>query len=145
MGIISGGKVIEGATLPDGGDLLYEYDFAVDGGAVGTINLRGLNGTGQVPNGFVVLDSVVEVLTIPTSGGAATIAVQANAANDVVNAAAISGAPWSTTGRKAGIPVAAASSIKMTADRNVAIVVAVAALTAGKFLVRLSGYDATRS
>ncbi len=142
MGIISGGQVIEGAVGRDGGDLLYEYDFAVDGGAVGTINLRGP----RLPSGFVVLDSVVEVLTAPTSGGAATLAATTGeAAGDIVAAAAISGAPWSTTGRKAGTPVSAATSVKTTAVRTPALVVATAALTAGVIRVRLSGYDATRS
>lgn len=142
MAIISGGNVIEGALSRDGGDLLYEYDFAVDGGAIGTINLRGP----QLPNGFVVLDSVVEVLTPPTSAAStATIGVSANAAGDIVAAAVVSGAPWSTTGRKAGIPVSAATSVKTTAVRSPSIVVAVQNLTAGAFRVRLSGYDATRS
>lgn len=142
MGIITGGNVIEGAIPRDAGDLLYEYDFAVDGGAVGTINLRGQ----RLPSGFVVLDSVIEVLTVPTSGGAATIAVTSGeAAGDILAATGIGVAPWSTLGRKAGIPVSAATSIKTTAVRTPAIVVATAALTAGAFRIRLSGYDATRS
>lgn len=107
------------------------YDFAQDGGAVGAILLMG--GT-FLPSGAVILGGYVEVVTPPTSGGAATIALQIEAANDLVNAAAISGAPWSTAGRKSVIPAfTGATSLKTTAARDISAVVATAALTAGVF------------
>lgn len=105
------------------------YDFAVEGGAVGTIALLG---TTAIPSGAVVLGGFVDVITPPTSGGAATLALQVEAAGDLVAAAAISGAPWSTAGRKSVIPVfTGATSLKTTAARDVSAVVATAALTAG--------------
>ena len=111
------------------------YDFAVDGGAVGTIALVGAT---VIPSGAVVLGGFVDVITPPTSGGAGTAAIQVEAANDVVAAAAVSGAPWSTTGRKSVIPAfTGASSLKTTAARDVSLVVATAALTAGVFDVYL--------
>jgi hypothetical protein len=50
----------------------------------------------------------------------------------------VSGAPWSTTGRKSVIPVfTGASTVKTTVARALSIAVAVQALTAGKFRVVL--------
>jgi len=112
------------------------YDFAVDGGAVSSINLLD---AANVPAGFIALFAVVEVVTVPTSGGAATLGISLEGAGDIVAAAVISGAPWSTVGRKAGIPVGAATSVKTTAVRNVVAVVGAAALTAGVINVYLIG------
>lgn len=112
-----------------------EYDFAVDGGAVSTITLRGDNG---IPAGSYILGGFIEVDTAVTSGGAATVAVTVESAGDVLAAAAVSGAPWSTTGRKSVIPVfTGATTLKTTVARSVTITVATAALTAGKFRVVL--------
>jgi hypothetical protein len=113
-----------------------EYDFAVDGGAISTIVLRSVDG--PLPNGAVIEGGYIEVDTIPTSGGAATVAAQAEAAGDLQAAAAISGAPWSSTGRKSIVPAfTGATVVKTTAARSPAIVVAAFALTAGKFRVVL--------
>lgn len=107
------------------------YDFAVDGGAVGDIDLTAV---AQIPANAVVLGGFVEVDTVPTSGGAATVAVKVEGAGDLVAAAAISGAPWSTTGRKSIIPVfTGATTVKTTAARKLVATVATAALTAGVF------------
>jgi hypothetical protein len=76
------------------------YDFAVDGGAVSTITISDEN----IPTNAIILGGVVEVDVAVTSGGAATLAIQVEAAGDIVAAAAVSGAPWSTTGRKSVIP-----------------------------------------
>lgn len=114
-----------------------EYDFAVDGGAVSTITLRSEDGA--IPVGSVVTGGVLDVITALDSGGAATAALQVQAANDVINAAAFNGAPWSTTGEKDIIPDATGSTaIKLTADHSPALVVGTAALTAGKFRLVLT-------
>lgn len=111
------------------------YDFAVDGGAVGDIDLTS---SAQIPANAYVLFGFVEVDTVPTSGGSATVAVKVEGAADLVAAAAISGAPWSTTGRKSIVPVATgATSVKTTAARKIQATVATAALTAGVFDVVL--------
>jgi len=113
-----------------------EYSFATDGGAVGTLTLR--SNDGSIPVGSYIMGGFVEVDTAVTSGGAATLAIQVEAANDTVNAAVVSGAPWSTTGRKSVIPVfTGATTVKTSAARNPAAVVATAALTAGVFRVVL--------
>lgn len=118
-----------------------EYDFAVDGGAVGTIVLRSAPGDSNgndIPAGSVIIGGYIEVDTAVTSasGNTGTIAANSEGAGDLQAAAVTSGAPWSTTGRKAITPVfTVGTSVKATARRNLAITVAVAALTAGKFRV----------
>lgn len=110
------------------------YSFADDGGAVSTIVIT----AEKIPADATILGGLVEVDTVLTSGGAATVAVQVEAANDIVTAAAISGAPWSTTGRKSVIPVfTGATTVKTTAKRDISIVIGTAALTAGIFDVVL--------
>lgn len=100
------------------------YDFDVHGGAVGDIALDC-----TVPDNAVILDGIVDVLTPPTSGGAATVALKVEGAADLLGATAIA----SVTGLVDTVPNGtAANAIKTTADRVVTVTVAVAALTAGK-------------
>jgi hypothetical protein len=102
------------------------YDFAVDGGAVSTIALRG----DKLPANAYILDTKVIVQTVPTSGGAATGALGWTAPGDVLAATVVSGAPWSSLGAKN----AAFSAV--TGDGTALdFGIAVAALTAGKFVV----------
>jgi hypothetical protein len=111
------------------------YSFAALGGAVGDITLTG----DAIPQGAIILGGVLEVTTAVTSGGAATVAIKVEGAADTVAAAAVSGAPWSSTGRKSVIPAGTgATSLKTTAERNIVATVATAALTAGVFNVYLT-------
>jgi hypothetical protein len=112
--------------------LRAEYNFAADGGAVGDIPLTS---GAPIPAGSYVLGCYIEVVTPPTSGGAATIALKVESAGDLQAAAAISGAPWSTAGRKVGTLTLTSVPVKTTADRNVVATVGTAALTAGAFRV----------
>jgi hypothetical protein len=107
------------------------YEFALDGGAVGDITLRG----DSLPSGAVILDAWLHVDTALTSGGAATVAIKTEGAADINAADAISGAPWSTTGAKRADFTATTAPIKTTAARNIVATVGTAALTAGKFSV----------
>lgn len=108
-----------------------DYDFAVDGGATGTITLRGDN---SIPNGSVITGGYIDVETACASA-TGTIAVQAEGAGDILAATAQAGL---TTGRKSVVPAGTgATSVKTTAERNVKIVIATAAFTAGKFRVVL--------
>jgi len=115
------------------------YDFAVDGGAVGDIALRG----DRIPSGAVILDSLIKVDTALTSGGAATVAVKVESAADVNAADAISGAPWSTTGAKRGDLTATTAPVTTTAARTITATVATAALTAGKFSIAIAYVELT--
>jgi len=129
--------VIEGTTTVK--TAAGEYDFAVDGGAVGTITLRGSGGASmgnQIPSGSVITGGYIEVDTPVTSGGSATVAVSVEGAADLQAAAAVSGAPWSTTGRKSIIPAGTgATSVKASTSRSITVTIATAALTAGAFRV----------
>jgi len=114
------------------------YDFAVDGGAISTIALMGDT---KIPSGASILAGWIEVHTQLTSGGAATIAVQVEAANDILPAVAV--ATW-TAGRKKVVPgltaasdLSASALVRTTAARDISAVIAAAALTAGKFSVFL--------
>ncbi|MDQ3671589.1 MAG: hypothetical protein M3364_04005 [Actinomycetota bacterium] len=105
------------------------YDFAVDGGAVGDIPLRG----DKIPSGAIITDVLIHVDTVLTSGGAATVALKAESAADLNAADAISGAPWSSAGAKRGDLTATSAPVKTTAERQIVATVATAVLTAGKF------------
>lgn len=113
--------------------MVAEYDFARDGGAIGTITLRSLGEFGSaVPAGAIVKSGMIYVQTAVTGAGA-SVALQMESAGDLTAAAAISGAPWSTTGTKVIIPQGAASAILTTVDRPLKMVISAAVLTAGKF------------
>lgn len=112
------------------------YDFAVDGGAISTIAIT--SGT-PIPSGSTIIGGYVDVITALV-GATATIACQVEAANDILTAVAV--ASW-TVGRKNVLPapttgaLTASTAVRTTADRNISIVIATAALTAGKFDVVL--------
>lgn len=107
------------------------YDFTVLGGATGTLPLTG----GTIPINSLVVAGLCEVITAPTTGSTTTIALQVEGANDVITAASVAGAPWSTTGRKAIVPVWSdlTKTIRTTAARVPSAVIGTAAATAGKF------------
>lgn len=111
------------------------YDFAVLGGAVGAVTLRDAvtGGSAVLPKGALVRDCVIDVVTAPTSGGSATIALgTGQATTDLKAATAIA----TYTALLACVPVGtAATAIKLTADRTMSATIATAALTAGKFYV----------
>jgi hypothetical protein len=117
------------------------YDFAVDGGVIGNINLLGST---DIPVGAVILRALLDVITPPTSAGStATIALTVESAGDLQAAAVVSGAPWSTVGRKSLTPQTPATSVKTTAARDIVAAIAVQNLTAGKFTVLLEYVDPT--
>ena len=111
------------------------YDFSVDGGAIGTYII------GTIPDNATIIRARYEVLTTCTDGDddSATIAISTSkAANEIVTATAISGGSniWDAGYHDTACSGAAANfTTKTTAVTNVQIVVAVAALTAGKIRV----------
>lgn len=106
-----------------------QYSFATDGGAVGDIDLTS---SAQIPDDAYIVGGFVQVDTAVTSGGSGTLAIKVEGAGDIVAAAAVSGAPWSTTGFKDVIPDSTGSTVvKTTAARKIVATVATAALTAG--------------
>jgi hypothetical protein len=112
-----------------------EYDFAVDGGLVSTIILRNVaSSAGPIPTGSIIQMGHVEVLTAVASA-TGTVALQVESAADIL---AATGAAGLTLGVKSIIPAGTgATAVKTTAERSPAMVIATAALTAGKFRLRL--------
>lgn len=113
----------------------FEFDCAV------AANLPiGAHGVGvTLPIHAIVVGGFVDVNTAFTGDSGATLAIHVQGANDIISAAAVSGAPWSTIGRKAIVPKAntpESTSVKTTAAREITCTVAVAALLTGK----LTGY-----
>ena len=115
----------------------FEFDMAT----VGNRSI-GAHGTGvTLPIHSIVVGGFVDVNTKFDSDAtdAGTIAISVQAANDVISAAAVSGAPYSTVGRKAIIPKAntpESTSLKCTAAREITCTVAIEAMLTGK----LTGY-----
>lgn len=113
-----------------------EYSFAVDAGAIGAIVLR--SNHGPIPAGSIIWGGTLEVTTLFTTGTSATGAVSVEGANDLVSATIVSGAPFSTTGRKAIVPVmTAGTSLKTTVPRSPTFTIATGTVTAGVFTLHL--------
>lgn len=102
----------------------------------------GPHGTGVfLPANALVVGGFVNVNTGFTSASTntGTIAINTEAAGDIIAAAAVVGAPYSTTGRKAITPkvnTPESTSILVTTQKEIICTVAVAALLTGK----LTGY-----
>lgn len=138
MGQLASGAFDGSGTgvFPGGGQsrwMVAEYDFARHGGAQASHII------GSVPAGTQVIGGYMNVETAPVGAGA-SIGITLEAAGDIVAVAAIVGAPWSTTGRKAIIPkrnTPETTSVVTTVARNLLFVVSGADLTAGKVQVYL--------
>jgi hypothetical protein len=116
---------------------LFEWDGEDSAGAANSA--VGAHGVGvTIPDAAIVVGGFFETnVVFDSAAHTATIAIHVNAANDIQTAAAVSGAPWSTTGRKAIVPKAntpESTSIKLTAAREITCTVAVQALTAGTLI-----------
>ena len=100
----------------------------------------GPHGTGVfVPANAIVCGGFVEVNTAVTGDAGATLAISIKAANDIISATAVGGAPYSTIGIKAIVPkvnTPESTGIKLAAAKEIVCTVAVAALLTGK----LNGY-----
>lgn len=135
--------------------LVYQYDFAVDGGLVSAITLSAATADGkvnQVEDGFVVTNWSLHVETGVTSGGAPTMTLgptddpdgyaanvfaSVGSDNDMVNRGAVAGAlVWDdVSDHEIHHRVGSAATAQ-----DLLLTVGVAALTAGKFKVYLHGY-----
>ena len=113
-----------------GGIVKATYDFSAHGGAIGDVALDL-----KLPDNAIVYQGLIDVITDPTSGGSATVALKIEGTADLLAATAIA----SVTGQLDTIPDGTATNaVKLTAERTLTVTVATAALTAGKFHVYLS-------
>lgn len=133
-------KAFNGDVRQDKNCLTLYFDVATDGGAQGTINLRG----GTLPDNAIIDRAWYEVTTTFTDGASdsATIAlgVATNDATGIVSATAISamGDIWDA-GVHAGIDPSTAADFttKTTAERNIIATVGTADLTAGALVLHV--------
>ncbi len=124
------------------GKAVEVYDFAVHGGAVSTITLPL-----KLEAGTIIKEAYAFVETAGASGGSATIALGMNTNTDLLGATAV--ASFSTNavisllpnytaaldGNAASGGVIGSTPIRLTADRQLKVTIATAALTAGKIVV----------
>ena len=118
----------------------FTFDTAANdsaGVANTTVAAHGVGVT--LPIHAIIVGGFFDVNTAFTSSASGQVAIHVQSANDIQTAAAVSGAPFSTVGRKAITPKAntpESTSVKCTAAREITCTVSVGALTAGK----LTGY-----
>jgi len=110
----------------------FTYDFAKHGGAVSAITVYGDN----IPKDAIILDGIIRVNTAGV-GATATVAIMAQAANDIATAIAV--ASLTLNAKLDVVPVGtAATCILLTAAiKSLTFTIATAALTAGKITVSL--------
>ena len=112
-----------------GGYVKATYDFTEHGGIVGD-NECDLT----LPSGAIIYNGFANVITDPTSGGSATVAIKIEGTADLLAATAIA----SVTGQLDLVPDGtAANVVELTAERKLTVTVATAALTAGTIDVYL--------
>lgn len=106
------------------------YDFAVDGGAVGSLTLF------TPKQDMIVHKAVMKVKTACTSGGSATVSVGVTGSvASYVAATAV--ASLTANAIISGVSTWGAGGIRAVADTAVVLDIAVAALTAGKIEVEM--------
>ena len=119
----------------------FEFDTeGTDSAGVDNIDV-GAHGTGvTLPAHAIVVGGFFDVNTaFGSENDTSTIAISVQGANDIQTAAAVSGAPYSTVGRKAIVPKAntpESTSVQTSAAKEITCTVAVEALEVGK----LTGY-----
>jgi len=118
----------------------FVYDVAgLDSAGVANTTVAA-HGTGvTLPIHAIVVGGFFDVNTAFTTAASGQLAIHVQGANDIQAAAVVSGAPFSTIGRKAIVPKAntpESTSVKTTAAREITCTVSVGALSAGK----LTGY-----
>jgi hypothetical protein len=111
----------------------FEYDFAKDGGAIGTVALRG----NKLPSGAIITSGMIHVITAVTSGAAVTVELGVETDDDVL--ASTLKADLDTGDLLDTVPVgtAATAILTTTAGAGVTMTIGVAAITAGKVVVAL--------
>lgn len=126
MTIIEGHRIIRSAV--------GEYNFALDGGAVGTMVMRG----NEVPLNAIIIGSQLNVLVVPTGGTVTdTLSIGFDAVADVQAAAARNAAPWSTTGVRHGTLAFASVPLRNAAQRRPRFTINGTGLTGGHVRVIL--------
>lgn len=119
-----------------------QYDFSVQGGAVGDVELLDVDGKkAQIPAGAVIIDCLLDVITAPNTAGAntTTLSFSSGVLGGDLKAAVGFTSAYSPSGLKACIPVGtAATAIKLgtvTQNYTPSMTIGVLPLNAGKINV----------
>lgn len=132
---------------PQSGRVTYcaLWDDSVDGHLPVQVSNGGMGLGVFIPSGFTVILSHFNVLVVPV--GPTNMGASVEADFDLISSAAISGAPWSTTGMKNGkvidndaADVAVTTEITTTAVREIQLVATVAVSSAGRVALYVEGY-----
>lgn len=121
---------------------VYEYSFAIDGGAIGTIAMRLISGD-AIPANAVIARVITDVLqTFTSTGGTGQTAFQIESANDLGTASAstftvgkvtqIDNLTYTYSNNVGLIAGALNSAIKTSTPRSPSLVQSVSALTGGR-------------
>lgn len=122
--------------------LAYEYDFAVDGGAVGAITLRNVGVNGLKAGLSVVKATLIVETAVASASGAATIGYTGQADAffvDFVGEVAGAYSSMSALGgdqlRASATSVESELALRLTSDIAPLMTITTGAVTAGKFKV----------
>lgn len=122
------------------------WDDSVDGHLPIQVSNGGMGLGVYIPANFTIVLSHFDVLVVPV--GPTNMGATVEADFDLISSAAISGAPWSTTGMKNGkvidndaADVAVTTEIKTTAVREIQLVATVAVSSAGRVALYVEGYQ----
>lgn len=109
------------------------FDFTVDGGAIATILPTN---SPVIPAGALVQGAVIYPIILPTSAGAATIAIGVGAQTAVIKGATAI-ATYVAGAQLVALPIWASGFFKVTTDAKISFTVAAFVLTAGKIQVNI--------
>lgn len=132
-GTLASGSGLGSLVNKKRGCLKCSWDFSVQGGAVGTVNLLDDDGNPAVlPINAIITQVYTDEVTNVTTSASGTLSLGANTTTDLLGATAAA----TFAGIQAGVPVGtAATMVKCTAARNLTASIATGALTAGKLNV----------
>jgi hypothetical protein len=118
-------------------NLVFEYDFAVHGGAIGTIKL------GDLPDNFIVKAITVAIGTTITSGGVPTLEIGEDGGGDANGYVEDFGATLTAESAIKGTGALITDDFhKVDAAKDgVQLTIGANALTAGKFKVIATGFQ----
>lgn len=118
--------------------MVFEYSFARAGGAQGAIILTDINGQAQqLPAKALIKSCHLEVITVPTSSGSATIDNGITGNADLFNDDAFDATLYGTIGLFTSVADEIAANVKLAAATNVITTIGTADLTAGKFRLHI--------
>lgn len=135
FGTVSPYEALAGALNQKRGVLKCVYDFAVQGGATGTLPLKDENGNPAIlPINAIITQVYFDIITaFSSTGNNGTIALTGNTSGDLLAAVDADTLPLSAGHPGSGIPIGtAATMVKLTAARQITLAIATNAMLTGR-------------